>query len=70
MNIIFDKAVEHINKHIAQECWVFTSEELKAFAEDIVKECFDVVIRDNRFNDCKGIIRSAALVAKEHFGVK
>lgn len=43
---------------------------LEKFAELIVRECFEVVIKDHRFNDCKGIIQGAAAVAKEHFGVE
>lgn len=49
------------------EFWVFNEQK---FAELIVEECFEVVIKDHRFNDCKGIIQCAAAVAKEHFGVE
>jgi phage head maturation protease len=40
------------------------------FAELIVKEAFDVVIRDSRFNDAVFIMHTGKLVAMEHFGIE
>ena len=66
-------------RELEAQCWehdqswtgvgqrVFNS---KKFAELIIKECFDVVIKDGRFHDAKGIIRAGKSVAMEHFGVE
>ena len=67
---IKDLALEVIVENIASEAWVFTNAELDKFAELIIRECFEVVIKDHRFSDCKGIIRGAGALAKQHFGVE
>jgi hypothetical protein len=54
----------------ATTVYCFTEQELKGFAELVVRECFDVVINDGRFHDAKGIIRTGKYVAMEHFGVE
>ena len=43
---------------------------VEKFAQLIVQECFDVVVKDGRFHDAKGIIRAGKSVAMEHFGVE
>jgi hypothetical protein len=48
----------------------FRERAMEKFAELIINECFEVVIKDVRFNDAKGILRGAGALAKQHFGVE
>lgn len=47
MDKIFDLAIEHITKYIAQECWIFTNEELRNFAEALINECAEIALKED-----------------------
>ena len=56
---IKDMALDAIVRYPAVDAWVFTDEELKKFAELIIKECAEICLEAN---DHKNILR--------HFGLE
>ena len=49
---------------------VFDNDELKKFAELIVKECVNAIINDSRLNDVRSAANGCVRTINEHFGVK
>jgi len=46
------------------------SEELEKFAELIVRECADAIIKDSRLSDVRSAANGCVRTIKEHFGVE
>jgi hypothetical protein len=44
--------------------------DLEKFAELIVKECADAIIKDSRLNDVRSAANGCVRTIKEHFGVE
>ena len=43
---------------------------LEKFAELIVRECADAIVKDSRLNDVRSAANGCVAVLKEHFGVE
>ena len=48
----------------------FYEHELKKFAELIVRECADAIIKDSRLSDVRSAANGCVRTIKEHFGVE
>jgi len=49
---------------------VFDNDELEKFAELIVRECADAIIKDSRLSDVRSAANGCVRTIKEHFGVE
>ena len=49
---------------------VFDNDELEKFAELIVSECADAIIKDSRLSDVRSAANGCVRTIKEHFGVE
>ena len=45
-------------------------DEIEKFAESIVKECADAIIKDSRLSDVRSAANGCVRTIKEHFGVE